>query len=73
MVKMKAKAGFPNQLVWHDKRNCIIARFVDGFCEVEDDIAVTLKKMGYSEVKPVEAKADEPAVEAKPKRGAFGK
>lgn len=75
MVKFRAKAGRPNQLVWHEKRNSIIAHFVNGFCEVDEDIAIILKKLGYSEVKVDKAEtaevAEEPAT--KPKRGTLGK
>ena len=52
-VKFKARAGYPNEIVWNPTSNRILTRFKDGITVVE----------GANKVKVMEALGDKKVVE----------
>ena len=60
-VKFKAKAGYPNEIVWNPTSNHILTRFKDGVAVVEGANKVkVMESLGY---KKVADKAAEKATE----------
>lgn len=58
-VKFKARAGYPNEIVWNPTGNRILARFKDGITTVEGANKVkVMETLGY---KKVAEKAEKPA------------
>ena len=58
-VKFKARAGYPNEIVWNPTSNRILARFKDGITVVEGANKVkVMETLGYKKVVEKAEKAE---------------
>ena len=58
-VKFKAKAGYPNEIVWNPTSNRILTRFKDGITVVEGANKVkVMETLGYKKVVEKAEKAE---------------
>ena len=58
-VKFKARAGYPNEIVWNPTSNRILTRFKDGITVVEGANKVkVLETLGYKKVVEKAEKAE---------------
>ena len=59
MVKFKARAGYPNEIVWNPTSNRILTRFKDGITVVEGANKVkVMETLGYKKVVEKAEKAE---------------
>lgn len=58
-VKFKARAGYPNEIVWNPTSNRILTRFKDGITVVEGANKVkVMETLGYKKVVEKAEKAE---------------
>ena len=58
-VKFKARAGYPNEIVWNPTSNRILTRFKDGITVVEGANKVkVMETLGYEKVVEKAEKAE---------------
>ena len=58
-VKFKARAGYPNEIVWNPTNNRILTRFKDGITVVEGANKVkVMETLGYKKVVEKAEKAE---------------
>ena len=58
-VKFKARAGYPNEIVWNPTSNRILTRFKDGITTVEGANKVkVMETLGYKKVVEKAEKAE---------------
>ena len=58
-VKFKARAGYPNEIVWNPTSNRILTRFKDGITTVEGANKVKIMEtLGYKKVVEKAEKAE---------------
>ena len=58
-VKFKARAGYPNEIVWNHTSNRILTRFKDGITVVEGANKVkVMETLGYKKVVEKAEKAE---------------
>ena len=58
-VKFKARAGYPNEIVWNPTSNRILTRFKDGITVVEGTNKVkVMETLGYKKVVEKAEKAE---------------
>ena len=58
-VKFKARAGYPNEIVWNPTSNRILSRFKDGITVVEGANKVkVMETLGYKKVVEKAEKAE---------------
>ena len=58
-VKFKARAGYPNEIVWNPASNRILTRFKDGITVVEGANKVkVMETLGYKKVVEKAEKAE---------------
>ena len=58
-VKFKARAGYPNEIVWNPTSNRILTRFKDGMAVVEGANKVkVMETLGYKKVVEKAEKAE---------------
>ena len=58
-VKFKARAGYPNEIVWNPTSNRILTRFKDGITVVEGANKVkVMETLGYKKVVEKTEKAE---------------
>ena len=61
-AKFKARAGYPNEIVWSPTGNRILTRFKDGITTVEGANKVKIMEtLGYEKVAEKADKAEKPA------------
>lgn len=61
-AKFKARAGYPNEIVWNPTSNHILTRFKDGIATVDGANKVKImESLGYKKVAEKAEKAEKPA------------